>query len=137
MAWLWKEQADSRNVCLKQKEVLLMLYYIDKNLYHFIKDYLEWFSKFAFQKSCSPSRATKQTYFGNLAHPQIHFGCPKPSSECLVTSLCQYFIFSHFFRNWLKWSTALYLIPKITENIVYRDIDLKYIETTLFWKLFL
>ena len=27
----WKEQADSRNVCMKQKEVLLMLYYIDKN----------------------------------------------------------------------------------------------------------
>ena len=46
-------------------------------------------------------------------------------------------IFSKFV--WLKWSTAPNLTPKITENIVYRDIDSKHIiwETTLFWKLFL
>ena len=41
VARLWEERVDSRNVCLKQKEVLLMLYYIDKNWYHFIKEYLE------------------------------------------------------------------------------------------------
>ena len=27
-----------------------MLYYIDKNWYHFIKEYLEYFSKFAFEE---------------------------------------------------------------------------------------
>ena len=37
----WEEQADSRNVCLKRKEVLLMLYLIEKNLSHFIKEYLQ------------------------------------------------------------------------------------------------
>ena len=31
MAWLWEEQAESRNVCLKWKEVLLLLYHVDKN----------------------------------------------------------------------------------------------------------
>ena len=31
----------SRSMCLKRKEVLLVLYYIDKNWYHFIKEYLE------------------------------------------------------------------------------------------------
>ena len=41
VAWLWEEWADSRNLCLKQKEVLLMPYYIDKSLYHFIKKDLE------------------------------------------------------------------------------------------------
>ena len=35
-----KEQAHNRNVCLKQK-VLLMLYYAEKKLSHFIKEYLE------------------------------------------------------------------------------------------------
>ena len=40
VAWLWEEQADSRNVCLKRKEVLHMLYDIYKNWYHFIKEYL-------------------------------------------------------------------------------------------------
>ena len=41
LAWLWQERTDRRNVFLKQKEVLLMLYNIDKNWYHFIKEYLE------------------------------------------------------------------------------------------------
>ena len=41
VAWLWEEQADSRNVCLKWKEVLHMLYYTDQNWYHFINEYLE------------------------------------------------------------------------------------------------
>ena len=38
VAWYWEEPADSRNVCVKRKEVLLMLYYIDKNWYHFVKE---------------------------------------------------------------------------------------------------
>ena len=38
-----------------------MLYYIDRNWYHFIKEYLEQIST-----RCSPSRVTKQTYFGKL-----------------------------------------------------------------------
>ena len=38
-----------------------MLYYIDKNWYHFIKEYLEQIST-----RCSSSRVTKQTYFGKL-----------------------------------------------------------------------
>ena len=33
-----------------------MLYYIDKNWYHFIKEYLEPFSKFAFQEVARPVR---------------------------------------------------------------------------------
>ena len=37
---LWEEWAYSRNVCLKQKEVLVM-YYIDTNWDHFIKEFLE------------------------------------------------------------------------------------------------
>ena len=41
VAWLWEEQADSRNLCLKQKEVLLILYYTDKNWYHLIKEHVE------------------------------------------------------------------------------------------------
>ena len=41
MAWFWEEQAGSRNLCLQWKEVLLILYDIDKNWYHFIKEYLE------------------------------------------------------------------------------------------------
>ena len=54
IAWLWEEQAGSRNVpeaknscCIvllrieMKIEVLLMLYYIDKYWYHFIKEYLE------------------------------------------------------------------------------------------------
>ena len=31
-----------------------MLYDIDKNWYHFIKEYLEWFSKFSFQEVAHP-----------------------------------------------------------------------------------
>ena len=39
--WLWEEWAGSSNMCLKGKEVLLVLYYIDKNWHYFIKEYLE------------------------------------------------------------------------------------------------
>ena len=31
VAWLWDQQADNRKVYVKLKEILLMLYYIDKN----------------------------------------------------------------------------------------------------------
>ena len=41
VAWLWEEQADSWNLCVKQKEVLPSLYYIDKNWYHLIKEHVE------------------------------------------------------------------------------------------------
>ena len=54
VAWLWEEQADSSNMCLEGKEVLLMLYYIDKNWHYFIKEYLKQFSKFAFQEVGRP-----------------------------------------------------------------------------------
>ena len=40
MAWLWEERADGRDMYLKGKQVLLMLYYIDKNWHYFIKQYL-------------------------------------------------------------------------------------------------
>ena len=46
----------AKNVCLKRKEVLLMLYYIDKNRYLFMKE-------------C-------------LTRLLTHFGRPKPSGEC-------------------------------------------------------
>ena len=41
VAWLWEKRADSSNMCLKGKEVLLILYYIDKYWPYFIKEYLE------------------------------------------------------------------------------------------------
>ena len=41
VVWLWEERADSRNLCLKWKVLLFMLYYIDKNWYHFITVHLE------------------------------------------------------------------------------------------------
>ena len=41
VAWLWEERADSSYMCLKGKEVLIMLYYIDKNWHYLIKEYLE------------------------------------------------------------------------------------------------
>ena len=74
VASLWEERADSRNVCLKQKEVLLMLYYINENWSHFIKEYLEWFSKFAFQEVAHPVGRPNR-HFGNFTCPQTHFGC--------------------------------------------------------------
>ena len=54
VARLYEERADSRIVCLKQK------IYIDNNCCHFIKEYLEQFSKFVFQD----------------------VACPKPSGQC-------------------------------------------------------
>ena len=33
--------------------------------------------KICFSRSCSPSQATKQTYFWNFTHPQAHFDHPK------------------------------------------------------------
>ena len=41
VAWLWEKREDSRIMCMKEKEVLLMLYFIDKNWHYFIKEYLE------------------------------------------------------------------------------------------------
>ena len=43
------------------------------------------FFKICFSRSCSPSQATKQTYFGHFTLPQTHFGHSKLSSECYVT----------------------------------------------------
>ena len=40
MAWLSEERTDGRDMYLKGKEVLLMLYYIDNNWHYFIKEYL-------------------------------------------------------------------------------------------------
>ena len=41
VAWFCKEQEDNSNMCLKENEVLFMLYYIDKHWHYFIKEYLE------------------------------------------------------------------------------------------------
>ena len=54
VAWLWEEQSYSSNMCLEGKEVLLMLYYINENWHYFIKEYLKWCSKFAFQEVARP-----------------------------------------------------------------------------------
>ena len=59
VVWLWEEQAGSKNVCLKQKEALLMLYYIDKNWYHFIKEYLKNTYKICFSRGCLSSWVTR------------------------------------------------------------------------------
>ena len=50
-----------------------VLYYIDTNWYHFVKEYLEQFSKFR--------QTDRQTYFGSFTRLQTHFGSPKPSGE--------------------------------------------------------
>ena len=47
-----------------------MLYYIDKNWYHFIKEYLQLIFIICFSRTCWSSRATKQTYFGSFTRPQ-------------------------------------------------------------------
>ena len=76
MLWrnFWEKQANSRNVRLNRKAVLLMLCYIDKNWNHLIKEYLIIF-KIWISRSCLPSQATKQTYFGNFTCSWTH---PKP-----------------------------------------------------------
>ena len=57
--WGWcgmtlRRTSSSSYMCLKGKEVLLMLYYIDKNWHYLIKEYLEQFPKFAFQEVAHP-----------------------------------------------------------------------------------
>ena len=64
-----------------------MLYYIDKNWCHLIKEYLKRNFKICFSRTYSPSRVTKQTYFGNFTCLQLHFGCPELWGKCYVTSL--------------------------------------------------
>ena len=58
LTWWWdmilEHNAAWWNLCQKWKEILLMLYYIDKNWYHIIKVYLDQFSKFAFQEVAHP-----------------------------------------------------------------------------------
>ena len=41
VAWFWEERADSSKMCLEEKEVLFLLYYIDKNWHYFTKEYLK------------------------------------------------------------------------------------------------
>ena len=55
VTWIWEERVESRNMCLKQKEVLLMVYYIRKNWSHYIKDYLEYFQNLLFKKLLAQS----------------------------------------------------------------------------------
>ena len=56
--WPWcevtcEERVDSKKMGLKQKEAFMM-YYINKNWYHFFIEYLENFQKFAFQEVVHP-----------------------------------------------------------------------------------
>ena len=58
---------------LKWKEVLLMLYYIDKDWYHFRVVF-----KICFSRSYSPSQVTRQKYFGNFnlqTSVRLHHWC--------------------------------------------------------------
>ena len=81
VARLLEEQADSRDVCRNEKKYCsccIILIRIDTIL---SKNILIIF-KICFSGSCSPSRATKQTYFGNFTRPQTYYGRPKLSGEC-------------------------------------------------------
>ena len=65
--WAWcdvrnKGNEQTAETSAWNKKVLLMLYYIDKNWYHFInfiEEYLEQFSKFSFQKVARSVRPPK------------------------------------------------------------------------------
>ena len=120
--WLWEEWADRRNICLKWKQVpLLILYYIDKNWYPFYQRISRLIFKICFSKSCFlPSGVIKWTCFGNFTHPQIQFGHPKPSSEYQVMSLFSIIFIRAFsivitgivwgislFMSWLIWPTLI------------------------------
>ena len=72
VVWLWEERADSRNVYLKWKERLLLLYYIDKNDTILSKDIYYNFQNLLFKKLLAQSNS-QQTYFGNFTRPQKHF----------------------------------------------------------------
>ena len=71
-ASLWEEQADSRHVCQNEKNYCIPFYQRISIIIF----------KIGFSWSCSPSRATKQTYFGNFIRPQTYFDRRKPSGEC-------------------------------------------------------
>ena len=90
VAWLWEEQADSRNVCRNKKKYCscrIILIRIDtilsKNIYNNFQK--------LFWRSYSLSRATKQTYFGNFTRSQTHFGHLKPSDR-IYTHMNMYII---------------------------------------------
>ena len=81
VTWLWEEQADSWNVCQNKKKYCsrcITWMRIDTILSRISITIF----KICFSGSCSPSWATKQTYFGNFTRPQTYFGRPKPSGEC-------------------------------------------------------
>ena len=85
VAWLWEEQADSRNVCQHKKKYCsccIIWIILDTIL---LRISIIVF-KICFSGSCSPSWATKQTYFGNFTRPQTYFGRPKPSGECSAST---------------------------------------------------
>ena len=86
VAWLWEERADSSNMCLKGKEVLLMLLIRIATIKKYSKNYQRISGiifKIWFSRSCSPSYRTKQTCFGNFTCPQTHFGGPKTIGRVL------------------------------------------------------
>ena len=70
VARLREERADSKNICLKQKEPLVMLYYTDKNWCHFIKEIYNnfqiWLDKKLLAQSGNQNFTYPQTLFGHL-----------------------------------------------------------------------
>ena len=83
VAWLWKEQADNRNMCQSKKKycscsiTLIRIYTIvSKNIYNN-------FQNLVFRKLLAQS-GDQTTYFGNFTCPQTYYGWPKPLGETLV-----------------------------------------------------
>ena len=75
VAWLWEEQADSRNLCRNKKKycsccitLIRINTILSKNIYNDFQNLLSG--------SCSSNCMTKQTYFGNFTCLQIYFGHP-------------------------------------------------------------
>ena len=69
-----------------------MLYYIDKNRYHFIKEYREQFSEFAFQEVARPVRRPSRYIL------EILLSC----RYTLVAQNCQVSVRLHHWRMYIR-----------------------------------
>ena len=87
MAWLWEEQADGRNMCWNEKKYCS--YYIDKNWYHFIKEYNN-FQNLLFRKLLAQS-GNQTDIFWKFYSPTDICWSPKTVGRVLgyTTAQCQ------------------------------------------------
>ena len=84
--WLWEDQPGSRKLCLKQKVVLLMLYYIDKNLFY--QSLSGIIFKILFKKLLA-QLGNQTDIFWKLYSPADTFWLPKTVGPVLGLHHCQ------------------------------------------------